>query len=49
VRASDQFIAETLGILATDTDEIVVEAAKAFRGNPARMSTRSSMASISKP
>jgi uncharacterized oxidoreductase len=23
-----------LGILATDTDEIVVEAAKAFRGNP---------------
>ena len=30
----DQFITETLAVLATDADEIVVEAAKAFRGNP---------------
>ncbi len=30
----DQFIAETLTVLATEADEIVVEAAKAFRGNP---------------
>ena len=30
----DQFITETLAFLKTDADEIVVEAAKAFRGNP---------------
>ena len=30
----DQFIAETLSALATDADEILVEGAKAFRGNP---------------
>jgi uncharacterized oxidoreductase len=30
----DQFIEETLAVLATDADEIVVEGAKAFRGNP---------------
>jgi uncharacterized oxidoreductase len=30
----DQFIAETMAVLATDADEIVVEGAKAFRGNP---------------
>jgi uncharacterized oxidoreductase len=30
----DQFIAETMSALATDADEILVEGAKAFRGNP---------------
>ncbi|MEW6640439.1 MAG: SDR family NAD(P)-dependent oxidoreductase [Pseudomonadota bacterium] len=30
----DQFIAETFSALATDADEILVEGAKAFRGNP---------------
>jgi uncharacterized oxidoreductase len=30
----DQFIAETMSVLATDADEILVENAKAFRGNP---------------
>ena len=30
----DQFIAETMSVLATDVDEILVESAKAFRGNP---------------
>src|SRR5271156_6046402 len=30
----DQFIAETISVLASDADEIVVESAKAFRGNP---------------
>jgi uncharacterized oxidoreductase len=30
----DAFIAEALRILATDADEILVEAAKEFRGNP---------------
>lgn len=29
----DQFIAETMSVLATDADEILVEGAKAFRGN----------------
>jgi uncharacterized oxidoreductase len=30
----DQFIAETMSVLATDADEILVEGAKTFRGNP---------------
>jgi uncharacterized oxidoreductase len=30
----DQFITETMSVFATDADEILVEAAKAFRGNP---------------
>jgi uncharacterized oxidoreductase len=30
----DQFIAETIAVLGTDADEILVESAKAFRGNP---------------
>ena len=30
----DQFIAETLAVLDTDADEILVEGAKAFRANP---------------
>jgi uncharacterized oxidoreductase len=30
----DQFIAEAMSVLATDADEILVENAKAFRGNP---------------
>ena len=30
----DQFIAETMSILATDADEILVDGAKAFRANP---------------
>jgi uncharacterized oxidoreductase len=30
----DAFIAETLTVLATDTDEVLVDGAKAFRGNP---------------
>jgi len=30
----DQFIAETMSVLATDVDEILVENAKAFRSNP---------------
>jgi len=30
----DRFIAETMSVLATDADEILVENAKAFRGNP---------------
>ena len=29
----DQFIAETMSVLATDADEILVERAKGFRGN----------------
>ena len=30
----DRFIAETVGVLATDADEILVEAAKSLRANP---------------
>jgi len=30
----DRFIAETLDVLATDADEILVEAAKPLRANP---------------
>lgn len=30
----DQFIAETMSVFATDSDEILVEGAKAFRSNP---------------
>jgi uncharacterized oxidoreductase len=30
----DQFIAETLQVLETDADEILVEAAKPLRANP---------------
>jgi uncharacterized oxidoreductase len=30
----DQFITETMEVFGTDADEILVEAAKAFRGNP---------------
>jgi len=30
----DQFIAEAMSVLATDADGILVENAKAFRGNP---------------
>jgi uncharacterized oxidoreductase len=30
----DQFIAETMSVFASDADEILVEGAKAFRGNP---------------
>jgi uncharacterized oxidoreductase len=30
----DQFIAETMSVFATNADEILVEGAKAFRGNP---------------
>jgi len=30
----DQFIAETLDVLGTDADEIIVEAAKPLRANP---------------
>ena len=30
----DQFITETMAVFATDADEILVDAAKAFRGNP---------------
>jgi uncharacterized oxidoreductase len=30
----DQFINETLDVLGTDADEILVEAAKALRANP---------------
>jgi hypothetical protein len=29
----DQFIAETMSVLATDAEEILVEGAKAFRAN----------------
>ena len=31
--ALDQFIAETMSVLATDADEILVHRAKAFRAN----------------
>jgi uncharacterized oxidoreductase len=30
----DKFITETMSVFATDADEILVEAAKAFRSNP---------------
>jgi hypothetical protein len=42
----DQFIAETLQVLETDADEILVEAAKPLRAIRARRSTPLSMASI---
>jgi uncharacterized oxidoreductase len=42
----DQFIEETIAVLGTDSNEILVEAAKPLRANPGRMKMPWSTASM---